>query len=924
MNHTHDSKKMWKKIILVIVISAFIAAGGIYWYSYTRELRIPVSDAINAIPSNASIIFESRQSKNTWKKLSETSLMWKEMLGTAAFSKLDIQARYIDSLLKLNPAVSQLLDNRSLFISAHVSGAATFDFLFIYSLPDLRHQPSVEEFIKMVNNNSEPAHRNYGGEDIRTIHPQNKDSLSFAFLNGILMMSGKQNLVEDAIRQIKSGISLANDKNFSKVINTAGKNVDANVYVNYKNLPGILNNFISPNLKKDINSLADFADFSGWDIAIKPNALMLGGFTQANDSAANFLNLFSRQKPQGIELTRVIPSKTALLLFFGISNMKGFQHDYKNYLSAILQGRRQNYEQYMEEINSKYRINIERSMIDWMSSEIALVITEASSSDLTNNSYAVIHSNNIDDAVSTLNALSDTVNIRNKKRASLKSYRNHAVNCLNLPRLLPELLGWQFSRITNNYFTAAGDYIVFANSEEAIQNFINDFENNKTLAGDKNYKTFSENISSEANVYIYSSIARSPNIYSAFTDEPSAKNIENSLELFHKFEGIGIQFTANNKLFYSSVYLKFNPKYNLEGGTLWETKLDTSVSSKPCLVINHLTKTKETAVQDDADKLYLIGSTGKIIWTKQLPEKIISDVQQVDILKNGKLQMLFNTRSAIYMLDRNGKDVKGFPIELKSNAANAISVFDYEKNHDYRIFAACENKKIYCFKPTGEEVKNFKFDKTNSVVKLPIQYFSVDDKDYLCAVDVKGKIYIFNRQGETRIKVKEDLGSCIRNFYIETGKNLNSTIIIAADTLGKIAKVNLGGGKESFTIKDFETAAFFDYQDINNDKNKEYIFLCNKELQVFSQDKALLFKYEFNEPIKQAPLFFTFPDSTQKIGVVSEASNELYLINADGSLYKGFPLQGKTLFTIGDMNNEGRYNLITGSSDNSIYNYQLE
>src|SRR3990172_8945052 len=108
---------MWKKIILGIVISVFVA-GGIYWFTYTKELHTPVSEAINAIPGNAAIIIESKQLKSTWKKFSQGNEMWEELLGTETFAKLNLQTHYLDSLIKSNAAVSQLLDNRSLFISA--------------------------------------------------------------------------------------------------------------------------------------------------------------------------------------------------------------------------------------------------------------------------------------------------------------------------------------------------------------------------------------------------------------------------------------------------------------------------------------------------------------------------------------------------------------------------------------------------------------------------------------------------------------------------------------------------------------------------------------------------------------------------------------------------------------------------------------
>ncbi len=918
---------MWKKILIGIVVSAFVA-GGIYWFTYTKELHTPVSDAINAIPSNAAIVFESKQTKNSWKKLSQANVMWEALLGAETFAKLNIQTHYIDSLLKSNAAIAQLLDNHSLFISAHVSGATTFDFLYAYSLPNRSYQSSVEGFIKTINNNTEPFFREYSGVDIGTVHPYNRDSLSYAFFNGILIISGKPTLVEDGIRQMKSGISLAMDKNFSKVINTTGTNVDANVYVNYKNFPNILDRFISPVFKKEINSLADFADCSGWDVTIKPNALMLNGFTQANDSSINFLNLFKDQKTQEIELTKVIPSKTALMLWFGIENVKTFHRNYKKYLKSLSQGRAQAYAQYIESLDEKYDINIEKSMLEWVDSEMALVVTESSSNDFVNNSYAVIHSNNIDDAVSALNGLADSIAKKGRSaeaggRSKIISYRNRPITHLNLPKLLPQLFGWQFNKIINNYYTSIEDYIVFANSKEALQNFIDDFENNKILGNNKNYKIFSENLSIESNVYLYSSIARSTNIYSTFVTEELAKDIENNLDLFHKFEAVGIQFSATNKLFYSTAYLKYNPKYKQESGTMWESELDTTLSSKPYIVINHTNKSKEIVIQDDANKLYLISNTGKIIWTKQLSEKIMGDIVQVDAFKNNKLQLLFNTHNEICMLDRNGNYMKGFPVKLESPASNAISVVDYENNRDYRIFVACENKKIRCFKSNGEENKAFKFNKTNNKVFVPLQYVQVENKDVLCAIDEKGKIYLLNRQGEIYSNITANLVEGIRNFYIEPGKDFSKTTVIAADAAGNIIKVSLTGKKESIKMDDFESAPFFDHKDINNDTIKEYIFLSNKELKVFSKDKVLQFTHEFNETISQAPLFFRFPDGSGKIGVLSEKTNELYLFNDNGSLYKGFPLEGKTSFSIADMNNNGIYNIITGS-DNTIYLYQLE
>ena len=911
---------MFRKISFGIFIVACIA-GGVWWFIYVKEIKAPVSEGINAIPTNAAIIFESKQAKNVWKKLSQTNIMWEELVGTETFSKLNANTKYIDSLISLTPDVEELMDNHSVFISAHVSIDNTFNYLYVYSLPNVTHQSTLDEFLKTTNNKTLPTYTDYVGVNIGTIHPKDKSQIYFAFLNGTLMMSAKQSLVEDAIRQLKSGVSLAKDKYFSKVISTAGKNVDANIYINYKNFPKLLNRFTSSDNKNEVNALSNFADCSGWDMTIKPNALRLNGFTQANDSTNTFLNIFSNQKPKETELAKILPSRTALFLSFGISNIKTFNQDYKKYLNR--KHKLSLHDAFVKDINSKYDVNIENEMQSWITNEMAYVVYEPNSAEYADNVYAVFHSGNTSKAESALTNVAKTIWKAEKEKPDTSSFRNHKLINLGLPEVIPQLFGWQFSKIHASYFTSIDKYIVFANSPEALKRMINDFENNKTLFNNNNYKAYSENISTESNIYLYSAIARSSELYSSFLNDDMGKEIRNKLSSFKKFEAVGIQFTASNNSFYSNIYLKFNPEQKQESNTLWETKLDTTISTKPYLVINHNTNGKEVFVQDDANKIYLISNTGKIIWTKQLPEKIMGEVIQVDALKNKKLQMLFNTHSYIYLFDRNGNDMKGFPIKLKSGATNAVSVADYDNTKDYRIFIATENNRILCYKTDGTQVDGFKFDKTINPVFLPVQYFNSGGKDNLCAVDNKGKIYIIDRHGDMKTKLKEQFTQGISTFYIETNKDFSKTAILAADTLGRVMKFSFNEKKEIIKLQDFETSPYFDFKDMNNDDKKEFVFLTRNALKIFAPDKSLLFNYDFNDTLTQAPMFFLYPDWTANIGVVSERHNKMYLFDDNGMLIDGFPLTGKTAFAIGDLNNEGTYNLVCGSADNSIYVYQI-
>ncbi|MDF2436793.1 MAG: hypothetical protein K0Q95_1169 [Bacteroidota bacterium] len=912
---------MRKKIFFGAFISLFLA-GSIYWFFYTKKVATPVAPGITAIPTDAAFIVESKKSFETWKKLSQTNIMWEELLGTATVANIDKQANFIDSILNTDPLILPLLEDHSVLMSAHLNEKGSYDLLFVYSLPNLTYKGQAEQFLEKINR-KEIIYSEFENEKTGAIKIPGKPVLNFCIASGILIMSSNAELMHASVHQLNSKTNLSGNKSFKTVLDAAGKNVDANFYINYKLLPELFTGSIRKESKSDLSSLKHFADYSGWDITLKPNALMLNGFTSSDDSASNYLNIFREQKPQHIDVTEIIPSETAYLMYFGISNMEAFQREHEKYLKAnSLWSGKKNFQDTLEH---KYHSTFETEMLSWPGNEMALVITEPGSDNQSENTYAVFQTNDILNAQNILYSLSDTCDLYNNEKTDTTSFRNHVIDRLNIPGLLKNTYGSQFKNVNGGYFTSIADYIVFGNSDIALQRFITNYEGNKTLSNNKNYQAFAENISEEASIYIYSAIARSTNLYKGAVTDQIRKDIDSKLPIFQKFESAGIQFSYNSdELFYSNIYLKYNPEYKQEAGTLWETQLDTTVSPKPFLLTNHNNKSKDVLIQDNANKLYFISNTGKIIWTKQLSERIMSDVIQVDVLKNNKLQMIFNTRSSIYMYDRNGNEMNGFPINLKSPATNALSVIDYEGNRDYRIFIACENKKILCFKSNGESVTGFKEPSTTNTVFLPLQYFKSNAKDHLCVIDQQGKIYIMDRHGETRVKIKEQLPQGIRNFFIEAGKDYRNTYITSSDTLGNIIRMNLSGELERSKFQDFEATPYFEYCDINNDKTKEYIFLTRKELKVFNADKTLLFNHSFDSDVLQSPQLFAFPDGLVRIGITSETSNELYLFNSNGSLYDQFPLKGKTQFGIGDLNNEGAYNLVTGSEDNSVYMYQLK
>lgn len=908
---------MIKKITFSVVISAAIIAG-VFWYFYTGKVTADINNPINLIPEDASVIFESKSIEKLWDKISQTNIIWEEFLAIENVNKINLELRHIDSLIKSNNDISALLNNAPTVLAFIKTDKSNFDILFAHSLPDLTYQNITNDFLKTINSGNEIIYENYKSEKIGFIK---NEKIYYSDISGTIVISPNKALIIRAIEQFISGKTLLNETKHKRVFESAGKKSDASIFINYKNIPALLPDFLNKQSLNKATTISNFAEFSGWDILIKPNAISLSGFSYSNDTTTAFLSAFQKQTPQKIEVIKILPSSTSYFVNYGIDNFDDFR---ERYTRSLKQEQQQYYNEIIDHINSENNINLLKELRDCTGNELCYSYI-GNTTDSIDYYYCIIQSPDLKKAKSQLKSLENIFSSVSKSKTDTLFYKGYTIHNLGLKNICAPVYGNIFENIRASYYTFVYNYIVFSNSTTELKYFIDEFENNKTLANDKNYKLFSENAASESNVYFYSSIPKSITTYKNLLTGEYAHDLLKHEEKFKTMEAFSMQFSnTGNNLYYSNIFLRHNPETKKQKETLWELPIDTTISSKPYIVINHNTKAKEIVIQDDANKLYLISNTGKILWTKQLDEKIMGDVMQVDAYKNDKLQILFNTRSYIYLIDRNGNHVNGFPIKLKSQATNAVSVIDYENNKDYRLFIATENKRVLCYKANGEQVTGFGFDKTENQVITPVIFFNTNAKDHICFVDVKGKIYIVNRQGETRIKIKENLPPGIRNYFIDIGKDYSKSSIIASDTLGNIFNISLTGNKETTTFQTFESSPYFEFRDIDNDKIKEYILLTRNELKVFSATKQLLFKYDFKNKISGYPLVFKFKDGNCKIGVVSNVSNEIFLFHENGSLYDKFPLTGNTPFSISDLNNQGIYNLITGTSEKSIFVYQLE
>ena len=711
-----------------------------------------------------------------------------------------------------------LVVKKTLLASLHLSGANDYDFIFYIPLQNQITEEKLIQKIKTVTKKN-TSQRVYDGVNIYTLPTNAGSKISLTFYKNTLAFSYSTVLIEDVIRQLNSETSLINDVDFAQLTAHAGQSEDGNILINNQHFSKIINQYLNKSTRKYMDKFDNYTGWTELDVNLKSNNISLNGFSFSNDKSNHTLTLFKNQKPQDLDAIAVTPYNAAFIFHFGLSNSKLFFDNRK--LSLKNTNQFFNYQSYLDQQSEKFGIDLEEELIANIGNELTFIVTESQNNDFTNNKFVLFKMNDFEKTKSDLLAIGNKTNLTPFLPIKFNSYE---INKININNLFKNLLGKPFINLTEHYYTFIDDYVIFGNSENALKSYLTTINNNKTLEKNDNFKSFYDNLSSSSNIFIYNNISRSSELYKLFCKENLIPIIDEKIDVLRKFEAIAIQISTEKKgLYYNNIYLKYNPVYKKETSSLWELALDSVATKAPQLLVNHKTKSKEIFIQDDANKIYLISNIGKVIWTKQLQEPILGKVHQIDVYKNNKLQILFNTASKIYLLDRNGNNVEKYPVNLLSKATNGITPLDYAHNRNYRLLIGCQNNMVYNYDVHGDLVKGWEYNSKESFANNKIWHFVIANKDYIAIPLHNGKIKVIQRNGKDRLNLENKLEVSTNLIYLKVGSTLANTYLTTLDSSGNISQLNFDG-KTSLIINEYkQPGAKFSCFDFDNNNSNDFV-----------------------------------------------------------------------------------------------------
>lgn len=905
-----------KKIALIVF--GIVLLGGIgfaLWWVNEREREVDVPKE-SFIPYNSAVVINVNANADLLPKVA--TAFDREI---KAFRK-SMLSRVVDTLKQASQ-----VDTSSYVMAIRVEGKQSIRFLYVLNRSGLFSRGDVHAFLQKMFAGVQVKERKYNNQKIY-LASRGKDEVCYAVVGGMVLVSNSELYVEDAVNQLSNPNEDEKDgaPRFKNVNRYFSAGAGLNVFLNTTCFSDLLPLLLQKDFIAKQTNIAKWFKWGALDGDIKPNGVSFNGFVHYDGLKAAFPIAFKGQVPQDSKLDAVIPADVKCVSILALNDVKNYLASLESYRYGA--GQIENVRKRKQEFARLFGDKLEEEWQALLKGEWGKGTLSYDASRKQEEGIVVVHVK----AGSLAGGLLEKMlkSYASKSGISETSlYRSFALDKdkkvsyfkMPVPDFAGVMWGYVLGGIATNYVLVEDNYVVFASSEKGLQSFASDYMRRLSVRDQEWYQKLRTKLSSKFNwMYLSEMVSMLP-YYEQVTKGALRELLERNKEGMEAFSSLGLQWGCEGDMLYHTSFLSTEEVEQKQAQIMWQTRLDARMSMKPAIVVNHNTGERELFVQDEGNTIYLINDVGRILWKLPIEGKINSEVYQVDMFKNGKLQYLFSTPGHLYLIDRNGNYLPRFPLAFKSPCERGISVADYENNKNYRVFAPGADHHVYLYEVSGNFVKGWDVPKSDNDIVSKIYHFRVEGKDYLVYAD-RYRLYILDRKGKERVKVSTLLNLSANTSLYLTKQNGQMKMAFM-DANGEIVLVNFRGQVERIRGEEMIGGGMFNVEDVNNDGQDEFIYTLKNRIVVMDNKGKLLFEKHWEDSELDFPYIYRFSARDSRIGIMDGKGERLFLLDMK-EVSKGFPIRGNSPFSIafGDNGSAGFY-LFAGSDGTHLLKYRV-
>ncbi|MEI6347509.1 MAG: hypothetical protein WCP69_06150 [Bacteroidota bacterium] len=510
MTKIFSKNRLLITIVFSVLVTAIISTSGYYIY---KHLKQPSITPMQAIPADALLIVKIKSTPATWNEIVSKTDLWIDMAKFEDFKQVNTTTHWLDSLIHSNALSSKIAAEQTLYVSAHSDAQNQLSLLYTIEIPK-DFENGITDFLNSISKSENMQKQTIDG--IPTYQSTSKSGFSFYLHKGVFSGSYNLDLLKSSIKQVSSKKNLENDSLFQEICLSEGKKTPISLFINHQQIYTILSEQFKPEIKKSIRSFNLFNGWSNTNVLFRKDLSLMSGYLATN--SMSFLNCIKDVIPQKATFTNELDENTFFFYAINFNDFNSYRKLYTDY-----QKNNKITPPIAEYFSQDSSCDLKWATNFWERLNPTQLVLSYSSVQDSAVSLITVKPKDIIDAQKII--INEAVGVTpQKEKVDTGSYKGYKIGKLSL-QYSARLFGDQlFSSTPISYYGIGKEHIIFASTKGVIKYTIDQTNSDKTLENSYLYKSYSNDLNSEALLSIYFSPAQALTSISKYLDTTKQSN----------------------------------------------------------------------------------------------------------------------------------------------------------------------------------------------------------------------------------------------------------------------------------------------------------------------------------------------------------------------------------------------------------------
>lgn len=759
-----------------------VLLGVIGWVAYKQYVRQPQSLA-SLVPSDALLILDSA----TLQDFVSTKALRTEM----PLRQVPIFQEALGGLERLfysaadTATVRKFLADKTVRYSLHPISKHQLGFIFYVPLRAGIDQPLLDKITHPNPTKFRVLGRTFSNERIQELVNLSSQSFgTFVMTDDFLIGSSSGLLIENVVRTLHHILPTTQTPvNFR---------MDADHLAGLSIRPQVIQVLFGQQANN--HSLIRFFLPEKLNLQFRQSATrthLIGYAADEFGSRKEVASLFTDQTPIRINSGDVIPQNTAVLYHLGLSHSNRFGKSMYRILQSTT--------------NEALEQRLDKMKTDWepffneINQDVILCQLESASN--MSRQVLLIKANDSRKLSAAFQRLAFSAGASSS--LTVKTFLQHKILRLDIAELPASLFSNLFSGFAQSWITQHGNYLVIANQENVLQDYLQQLDRKAVWANDQRQSTLLKQTLRPANFTAFVRINRANTTLPAYWPTPWQNLLGGSSPSLNNLENMVYQASYGNEKISSTLVLGRTTRLSSQAVLnrlllRRHVKFNASLISAPIVSGNLADGSAQFYAQNNAGQFVLITPEGDKIVQDTTDGAIRSNVITADFLNNGRLQYLFMTARSLYIADPHpeARTVRLKRIELPigldpsllllakgSRQRHLIALAAHKDGH---IFALDKQKKAFI-----QLIKNA----NKAPLLLPFQVVDTPTGMEILAIQADGTLHRWQENGRysAHFPAKLEFDNMSKPFAGPVLQPTGSTTIQAITEQGELLKLHPNG-----------------------------------------------------------------------------------------------------------------------------------